>query len=51
MQAHLAGEVSKKQLVLATRLGDSQLIARCHLYLAFSKLQQGKLQQAKYIIL
>ncbi|XP_062511101.1 uncharacterized protein LOC134186999 isoform X2 [Corticium candelabrum] len=39
--AHHAGVLSKKQLLLALRLGDPILSAQCKLYYAFSLMQKG----------
>ena len=49
-QAEKAGHMSRKQLVISSRMGDVLLQTKSRLFLAFSFLQQGKLSQAKKLI-
>ena len=49
-QAEQAGVMSQRQLVLASAMGDLNLVCRCRLYAAFSLLQRGQLHKAARII-
>nr|CAD7575309.1 unnamed protein product [Timema californicum] len=48
--AETAGRISLKQLLIASRLGDPAMVARCRLYLSLSLIQRGNLVQAKHIV-
>ncbi|XP_059607587.1 uncharacterized protein F58A4.6 [Phlebotomus argentipes] len=48
--AHIAGQISMKQLKIALKLGDPHTIARCKLYFSISLIQRGRLRSAKYLI-
>ncbi|PAV88037.1 hypothetical protein WR25_20289 [Diploscapter pachys] len=44
---HVVEGISRKQLKIAFELGDENLTARCHLYLALSRAQKGEFEEAK----
>ncbi|KAK9500448.1 hypothetical protein O3M35_001708 [Rhynocoris fuscipes] len=48
--AIMAGKISQQQFLLALRLGDPNLVARCKLYMALSLIQQRKFSLAKKLI-
>jgi len=48
--AEKAGEISHRQLALASEMGDLRLASQCKLYVAFSLLQRGRLKQAAKIV-
>ncbi|XP_073974962.1 uncharacterized protein [Rhodnius prolixus] len=48
--AIMAGKISQQQFLLALRLGDPNLVARCKLYMALSLIQQKQFTDAKTII-
>jgi hypothetical protein len=50
LQAVLAGELSLKQLALATDMDDPLLASKCKIFSAYSLLQRGKLKAASKII-
>ena len=50
-QAKCAAKISVKQLRIALQMGSTPVVIRCHLYLALSVLQTGRLRAAKRLIL
>ena len=50
LQAVQAGELSQRQLALATDMGDPLLAAKCRIFAAYSLLQRGRLKAASRII-
>eukprot|EP00731_Ephydatia_muelleri_P022568 Em0015g151a len=48
--AHQAGIISLKQVALANEMGNPLLAVKCRLFIAWSLLQKGKLDQAATII-
>nr|CAD7456562.1 unnamed protein product [Timema tahoe] len=48
--AETAGRISLKQLLIALRLGDPAMVARCRLYLSLSLIQRGNLVRARHIV-
>lgn len=49
--AEIAGKISFRQLHLALRLGDANIVSRCRLYFSLSLIQRGYFKLAKKIIL
>ena len=49
-QAHQAGVISLKQVALANEMGNPLLAAKCKLFIAWSLMQRGKLEEAAAII-
>jgi len=45
-----AGENALKQLVVAQRFGDKNVVAKCWLFVAMSQMQQGRYKLAKRIV-
>lgn len=49
-RARIAGKISIRQMFLAHRLGDPNLISRCKLFLSISLIQQLQFKEAQRII-
>ena len=49
-QAVKAAEISGVQLRVALEMGDPPTVIRCHLYLALSLMQRGRVREAKYML-